>query len=186
MKFFEKQSTIFQDTIDEGNALVHGLSDIGRKIKDSVEYGADLAKHKYYVYKAGRQLDLPRLQLLKHDWNKLDPLIFTTYRDFFYGPSGIKGTRDPLMHQRFKAAAELHKVYSPHHVYSMDIDEFNRRKNKMEAVADWWSASKRKTGYSDSFPEFKEWWNKAKYSMRPRIGQNIYKIVDRKLNNEVL
>ena len=42
-------------------------------IKPNLEYGKYLGKHKYYVYKAGRKMDVPRIKLLKHDLSKFRP-----------------------------------------------------------------------------------------------------------------
>lgn len=42
-------------------------------VKPNVAYGKYLGKHKYHVYKAGREFGAPRKQLLMHDMSKLRP-----------------------------------------------------------------------------------------------------------------
>ena len=61
-------------------------------IKDYWEYFKDTARHKVDVYKAGRDLSVPRTKLLVHDIDKFFPKMFMRYAEWFYGPQGIKGT----------------------------------------------------------------------------------------------
>jgi hypothetical protein len=46
---------------------------IGQAAKKNYSYGKYLVQHKKDVYSAGRELDVPRMVLLKHDLTKLKP-----------------------------------------------------------------------------------------------------------------
>ena len=87
-----------------------------------------LLRHKYNVYKAGRQLGVPRLQLLKHDITKFLPREWVPYRERFFDEPNAEDIR------RFKEAVTLHKR-APHHHYEQE---------PLEAVADWYSSGKKK------------------------------------------
>lgn len=56
-------------------------------IPSNLEYITWIFKHKYYVYKFGRMLNVPRFQLLMHDISKFRPSEFFAYRDTFYVPA---------------------------------------------------------------------------------------------------
>lgn len=49
------------------------------------EYLKYVARHKLYVYQAGRELGVGRLQLLIHDWHKITPGEWSPYVQKFYG-----------------------------------------------------------------------------------------------------
>lgn len=51
-------------------------------IKPQIQYGKFIGKHKYYVYKAGRELGASRIKLLKHDLSKLRPSEWSSYSAF--------------------------------------------------------------------------------------------------------
>lgn len=51
-------------------------------IKPQIQYGKYVGKHKYYVYKAGREFGAPRTRLLKHDLSKLTPSEWRPYAQF--------------------------------------------------------------------------------------------------------
>ena len=96
-----------------------------------------LLGHKYNVYKAGRTLDVPRIQLLKHDLRKFSPKEWTPYREFFFDKDGPNKT-DIV---NFKRAVKHHKTNNPHH----------QGQAPLESVADWYSA-----GEPKKIP-FKQW-----------------------------
>jgi hypothetical protein len=71
MKYFEKTA---------------GLSNWWDNRKEDWEAAKYLAKHKYYVYKGGKELGADTGPLLSHDWSKLKPSIWVPYREFFQIP----------------------------------------------------------------------------------------------------
>ena len=118
-------------------------------------YGKDLFKHKVDVYRAGRQLDVPRITLLKHDIDKLLPSSFVPYTKWFYGSKGIKGTKDPKVKKEWREAVQNHYIRNPHHANK--VGGTKDVKTELESLADWFSASARSEGYKKDFPSFREW-----------------------------
>jgi len=103
-----------------------------------------LTKHKYYVYRAGRELDVPRLQLLKHDLSKLTPSEWGPYRRYWFGQ------KTPEVVSDFRQATSQHKSRNPHHHPSpTDIN------TNLEAIADWYSAGRAQGQYAQT--PFKNW-----------------------------
>lgn len=43
-----------------------------------------LAKHKWYVFRAGLKLNVPLLRLIVHDWSKLTPIEWIAYTHYFF------------------------------------------------------------------------------------------------------
>lgn len=101
---------------------------------EDIEQLKYLLTHKYRIYKAGRQLGVPRLQLLKHDITKFLPREWVPYREHFFDDPNVEDIR------RFREAVILHKR-TPHHQGTAPL----------EAVADWYAAGKKK-----QIP-FKQW-----------------------------
>ena len=64
------------------------------------EYLKYLARHKYHMLGPGREIGVPWKVLLKHDLDKFQPNRFRQYSDWFYGPTGLKGTQDPALRKR--------------------------------------------------------------------------------------
>lgn len=164
MRYFEKRSDFFEDRENDWNYL------------------NDVIKHKYYVYKGARELDVPFFQALGHDMDKLKPSMFVPYRDFFYNKAGVTGKNDPKIRAAFKAAADKHRPNNPHHYFTTRIPEHNTLNNKLEAIADWYSADRRAEGYPENFPSFRDWWNQNKQFYYDRIGKDFATTVDVKLN----
>ena len=48
----------------------------------------------------GRQLEVPWSTLAKHDMDKFKPKMFRSYSDWFFGPEGVKGSKDPALYKR--------------------------------------------------------------------------------------
>jgi len=131
--------------------IFYKYSDLG----DYFSYGKDVFRHKVDVYKAGRELDVPRLQLLKHDIDKLLPKSFKAYAKWFYGQGGVKGTKDPKLRKEWRAAVQKHYERNPHH--AAKIGKSKTINVELESLADWFSASARAGGYKKNFPAFREW-----------------------------
>jgi hypothetical protein len=138
LKYFEKQA---------------GLVEWFQNRLEDISMATDLAKHKYYVYKAGREMDVPRLQLLKHDLSKLKPSAWPHYREYYHGQ------RTPKVEKTFRIAADTHKAAEQHHKKPTGLSEDPN--SELEAFADWWSRSKINSK-KPNFPAFMEWIEKNK------------------------
>ena len=132
------------------------------KTKQTLDYGKYLAKHKYHVIKPMRSMGLGWGQALKHDLSKLTPTEFGPYRDWFAGPKGIKGTRDPELYAKWRESVQ-HHYHSPgnmHHYRALGIKQSKvPLKYRLEAVADWYSVGRSRGITSESFPE---WYGRLK------------------------
>jgi hypothetical protein len=113
---------------------------------ESLKY---LAKHKYYVYKGGRELGADPIALIKHDITKLKPSIWVAYREQFHGGHG----RDPETYRTFRKAVAEHAGLESHHDYKYK----NTGVPNLENFADWWSVSK---SHDPSTPGIKTWLRK--------------------------
>ena len=72
-----------------------------------------LLKHKALVYKAGRQIDVPRMQLLKHDLSKFSPTEWNTYKEKFHTTDVVT----PKEQKAFRKAVDTHHYpKNKHHV----------------------------------------------------------------------
>lgn len=138
MKYFEKTSD---------------LKDWWENRKEDYEYAKMLAKHKYLVYKGGKEIGAPTMDLLKHDWSKFKPSIWTPYREavidervFEVGPENI----DPKVWQDFRKAVLKHVDSETHHDYKYK----NRGEPNLENYADWYAVTK--ANNSDT-PNIKTW-----------------------------
>lgn len=180
------QTRIFQEGQDKWNQIkkdfnfqkMAGFLDWAEK---NINYAGDVVRHKWTVYNAARKLGVPFWQAAGHDINKFDPLLFTTYRDFFYDKKGVKGENDPLIRRKFYAAANLHRLTNPHHGFTTDLPKFTMN-DKLEAVADWYAADKRSKSYPSDFPTLPEWWEEKKNKLRRDIGTSVTNKIDRILN----
>lgn len=103
-----------------------------------------LAKHKWYVYKAGRALGVGRRQLFIHDWSKLLPIEWFAYADYFFG-QGVEtfheaGKRTDPVAVAFDRAWAHHLRKNPHHWQcwvSGETAVSMPMKYIREMVADW-------------------------------------------------
>ena len=130
------------------------ISAYGTDISDYWGYGKDIVKHKVDVYKAGRELSVPRTRLLLHDVDKFFPKMFMRYAEWFYGPEGAKGTKNPKLKKEWRTMVNNHYARSDHHHKEKD------KVTALESLADWYSAQKRATGYKPGFPTFRTWLDK--------------------------
>lgn len=139
MKYFEKTA---------------GLSEWWENRKEDVEYAKMLAKHKYYVYKGGKELGAPTWDLIKHDWSKLKPSIWAPYREAIIAEKIYEGgTPSPETYKNFREAVKEHTELEPHHDYKYNNPKGNIVPN-LENFADWWAVSKAK---DSKIPDIKTW-----------------------------
>lgn len=135
-----------------------------------------LAKHKFFVFKAGLKTKAPLWNLIVHDWSKFLPDEFFPYMRYFYGKypsihdgkvsylSGIRSKESTKV--EFDYAWNLHQKRNPHHwqywvlvkdtgeTVALDMPEVYIR----EMIADWMGAGRAITGRW----EVKEWYEKNK------------------------
>ena len=110
-----------------------------------------ILKHKADVYKHGRELGVPRMQLLLHDRTKFNPKAWTPYREYFFGEDGFydqKGNKELIPEdvvKDFTPHKIKHYISEDHHMYRepRDIHISDIPKNvQKEMLADWYSVSK--------------------------------------------
>ncbi|HNW88079.1 MAG TPA: DUF5662 family protein [Bacteroidales bacterium] len=142
----------------KANIIFNKLAMYDTSIGDYWDYFKNLVEHKVDVYKAGRDFSAPRLSLIAHDWDKFFPKMFKRYAEWFNGPMGRTGTRDPLLRQEWGLQVEAHKERSAHH----HPENFEQ---ELEAVADWYSASKRSAGNPPDYPPVEDWLRGQLYSL---------------------
>jgi len=135
MKYFEK---------------IAGLSDWIHNRGEDWDQLKYLAEHKYNVYKAGKQLDAPTWDIVKHDWSKFKPSIWVPYREKFFGGNE---ENDPMIHKAFRNAVTEHARLERHHDYKYNNPTGEIMPNA-ENLADWYAVSKSK---NSNIPNIKTW-----------------------------
>lgn len=137
-------------------------------VNESWENLKYILEHKYHLYTGGREMDLPRLQLLAHDMSKFRPREFIPYKKFFYGK------RTPEVTRKFnESVKKYHYTGNPHHPEHWDKGEDMPMKNKLEMVADWYSAGR--TQGTHKFKSFKSWFrgNRDKLNIDEELKKRI-------------
>ncbi len=90
-----------------------------RALKPHVQYLRYVARHKWFVFQAGRVLRVQILRLILHDWTKFLPREWFPYVRFFYtGKPSLKssgGTIAKRATPEFEAAWNHHMHKNDHH-----------------------------------------------------------------------
>jgi hypothetical protein len=141
--------------MDKAEVLFEKLAAYGADLEDYWDYGKDLVKHKIDVYQAGRQLSVPRVKLLVHDLDKFLPKMFMRYAEWFYGPQGQKGSKNPKLKNEWGIKIREHYARSPHHAHK--VGKPKDVATELESLADWYSAKKRSSANVPGFPTFRTW-----------------------------
>jgi hypothetical protein len=110
------------------------MSDWLNNRKEDWNYLRYLAQHKADVYRAGRELGADRWPLIKHDWSKFLPSLWTPYREKFFGDGGNEAA--------FRRAVQRHVDLESHHDYKYK-PETGAIPNA-ENIADWYAVTKSK------------------------------------------
>lgn len=131
-----------------------------------------ILRHKYHLYTGGREIDLPRIQLLTHDLSKFRPSEFVPYKRFFFGEKTPQTKKNFL-----EAVRKYHYKRNPHHPEHWDKGEDMPLKNKLEMIADWYSAGK--TQGTHKFKSFKSWFKKNRNSLE--IDEALKKEIEDRL-----
>ena len=129
-----------------------------------LKYLKYLARHKYFVFLAGRKTGAPLWRLVIHDWSKFTPAEWGPYVEFFYGPA-----HTPEMSAAFDRAwlHHIHKNAHHHQHWILREDTGNTVALEMpsifvkEMLADWAGAGRAITGQW----EVEYWYNKNKDRM---------------------
>lgn len=116
-------------------------------MKAHLRYASYVARHKWFVFRAGLKTGAPLWRLLIHDWSKLTPAEWTPYVHQFYA-------KDRKRKGAFERAWLHHQHRNPHHwQHWLDVkwDGTLRplpmpEKLVREMVADWMGAGRAITG----------------------------------------
>lgn len=153
---------IEETKMNKAEITFYKYSAYGTSVGDYVSYGGNLLRHKADIYSAGRDIDVPRWTLVKHDIDKFSPSMFKTYAEWFYGPEGKKGTKNPELKKKWRAQVQKHYERSPHHAHKLGKPQ--NVTTELESVADSYSAHKRSLGWPKKFPDIKQW-------LKPRVDK---------------
>lgn len=142
-----------------------------------LRYASYVARHKWFVFRAGLKTKAPLWRLVVHDWSKLTPAEWRGYVDTFYR-DGVPGAPE-----RFDRAWLHHQHRNPHHwqhwllreddgplkVLPMP-EEFVR-----EMVADWMGAGRAITGRW----EINDWYvrNFEKIVLAPETRVRVHELL---------
>jgi len=116
------------------------------RIRPHWRYAGYVARHKWFVFRAGLQTGAPLWRLVIHDWSKLTPAEWTPYVRTFYTDHG-----DPAA---FDSAWLHHQHWNPHHWQHWLLREDDGPTKALpmpeslarEMVADWLGAGRAITG----------------------------------------
>jgi hypothetical protein len=119
-------------------------------VKAHLRYASYVARHKWFVFRAGLRTGAPLWRLVIHDWSKLGLAEWGPYVRSFYGEQG----RTEKVRADFDRAWLHHQHRNPHHwqhwllreddgpIKALPIPE----KFVREMVADWMGAGRAITG----------------------------------------
>lgn len=122
-------------------------------VRAHLRYASYVARHKWFVLRAGLKTRAPLWRLLIHDWSKLTRKEWTPYVRSFYGPQ----PRTAETKAAFDAAWLHHQHANPHHWQHWVLREDSGKEKVLpmpekfvrEMVADWMGAGRAITGYWD-------------------------------------
>jgi hypothetical protein len=129
------------------------------KVMSHLRYASYMARHKWFVYKAGRKVKAPLWRLIIHDWTKFTPAEWGPYARRFFDAKNSNP-------EEFDRAWTHHWHNNPHHwqhwVTSSHIpmpmpDHFIR-----EMVADWMGTGRVNSGEW----EVDQWYSKNRDTIK--------------------
>jgi len=133
--------------------LVRKLVLIVNVLIANAKYASYVARHKFFVFKAGLQMKAPIWRLVIHDYSKLSRAEWGPYvRRFYGGRPGVPVTDDDS--DDFRRAWLHHQHRNPHHwqAWILRQDDGQMKVLRMpehfarEMVADWMGAGRAITG----------------------------------------
>ena len=130
------------------------------EVKKDIDYGSYLIPHKYYVYKASREMGLPLTRALGHDLSKFRPDEWKAYSDWFNGPGGLHGERNRETFLNFRKGVEKHYTRNEHHWRPKHIAPNDVPLDvKLESIADWYGVNRARGNTKENF---KNWFERKK------------------------
>jgi hypothetical protein len=119
-------------------------------MRPHLQYASYVARHKWFVFRAGLKTRAPLWRLVIHDWSKTSLAEWLPYVRSFYGKQG----RTPEVRAAFDAAWLHHQHRNPHHWqhWLLREDDGDTKALRMppklvrEMVADWMGAGRAITG----------------------------------------
>jgi len=119
-------------------------------MRPHLRYASYVARHKWFVFRAGLWTHAPLWRLLIHDWSKMSRAEWSAYVRSFYGKQG----RTPEVRAAFDAAWLHHQHRNPHHWQHWLLREDDGPTKALpmppklvrEMVADWMGAGRAITG----------------------------------------
>jgi hypothetical protein len=165
-------------------------------VRPHLEYASYVARHKWFVFRAGLKTGAPLWRLLIHDWSKFSPAEWSAYVESFYKPLDPsigrgEGAAGVALDKRLKAerkarfnAAWLHHQHrNPHHWQHWLLREDDGPTLVLEMpesliremVADWMGAGRAITGKW----EVASWYaaNAHKIVLAPETREAVEKLI---------
>lgn len=147
-------------------------------MRTHLRYGVYVARHKWFVFRAGLKLGVPLWRLIIHDWSKLTPTEWGGYARRFYGGRGglLDNSADP---EEFHRAWTHHWHRNPHHwehwlaiTYDGELRPMLMPETYVrEMVADWMGAGRAITGRVDIIPWYTK--NAERMNLHPDVRQQV-------------
>lgn len=139
-------------------------------------YAGYVARHKWFVLRAGLRTRAPLWRLLVHDWSKLTPAEWGPYVRFFY--------TDRRDRAAFDKAWLHHQHRNPHHWQHWLLHEDNGDTKALrmpdglvrEMVADWMGAGRAIKGRWDVADWFDK--NAHRIVLHPETARLVHKLID--------
>lgn len=141
------------------------------------DYLKYIVKHKANMIGPGRQLGVKWSTLLKHDLDKLQPNRFRQYSDWFYGSKGLKGSKDPALHKKWRDTVDTHYQQNLHHAHKIGTPQ--PLENQLEALSDWYSVNKTN---KQTTLRFSDWYQQNK--SRLNITDDVKSVADAVVEKE--
>lgn len=160
-------------------------------MKAHLRYASYVARHKWFVFLAGRKTGAPLWRLVIHDWSKLTPAEWFPYVQTFYGRALPHGEERAHMRipwgygqEAFDAAWLHHQHRNPHHwqhwvlreddgpVKTLQMPEPLAR----EMVADWMGAGRAITGRWDVAGWYAE--NAHRQELHPETRDLVDRVIE--------
>lgn len=149
-------------------------------LRRHLRYLSYIARHKWFVFRAGLKTGAPLLALIIHDWSKLTPAEWGPYARYF-DPTV---RRNDWVRFSFDKAWLHHQHHNPHHWQHWILREDNGkvktlpmpRRYMLEMVADWMGAGRAITGRW----EVAEWYakNRDTIQLAPSTRQAVEDLIE--------
>lgn len=150
-------------------------------LRAHLRYAGYVARHKWFVFQAGRKTRAPVWRLVIHDWSKLTPAEWGPYvRRFYAGRAGVTNGSDPDEWQR---AWAHHWHANAHHWEHWLVLRPGEQPRPLEMpehfvremVADWMGAGRAITGRWETA----EWYeaNREKMLLAPATRAAVEMLV---------